>query len=346
MIPHSQPWITPEDAAAMQAALTSGFIGQGRRNEEFEQQLGAWVGGTGGVSTASGTAALCLALRSLGCGPGDEVILPTYICRNLLQAVQSMDAIPVLCDSGPDWLVEPANVASLVTPHTKILLLPHIYGLFADIAAFRSFGVPIIEDCAQAIDVRGGHPIAGDLAVFSFHPTKCLTTGEGGMVVARDAARLDRLRALRDDIAAGSARRVFAPLSDLAAALGLSQLARYEKGLRRRRAQAAAYAQALEGIDIVDFNWYGRRDAMFYRFPLRIAGGLEYVATAMQAQEVTVRRGVNELLHRLLGRADAEFPQAMRHFQETVSVPIYPALTEANLARCLDAVRKVFTALN
>ena len=300
MIVHSKPWITKDDMAATQNALASGFIGQGERAAEFERKMSGWVGGVGGVAVASGAAAIHLALHALSCGVGDEVILPTYVCRSLLQAVQAVGAVPVVCDVGPDWLVEPANVAPLVTPRTKALLLPHLYGMFVQVEAFRVFGVPIIEDCAQAVAAFKAQPMAGDLAVFSFHPTKCLSTGEGGMAVTRDMKHLEQLRMLRDDNAVRGARRVFSPLSDLAAALGISQLARYEEGLRRRQIQASAYAKALAGTK-VDFGWFGRRKSMFFRFPLHTRGGFERTSFEMGAAGVTVRRGVDELLHRLLG---------------------------------------------
>jgi perosamine synthetase len=341
MIPHSQPWITGDDTEAVKKALESGQITQGALAREFELKMCARVGGADGIAVASGTSALRLALQYLRCGQGDEVVLPTYVCRHLLQAVRSVGAKPVLCDVGPDWLVEPSTVAPHVTPRTKALILPHLYGLFVDIKSFRQFGVPIVEDCAQAVGSINSSPISGDVAIFSFHPTKCLTTGEGGMLVVRDAGSVPRLRELRDDSPGGGYRHNIAPLSDLSAALGLSQLARFEQALRRRSQFAEAYARALRG-SAASFEWFGRRKSMFFRFPLHTAGGLERVAEAFAGWGVTVRRGVDELLHRLLGRADSEFPEATRHFNETVSLPIYPSLTEGSFSRCVEAAQACF----
>jgi UDP-4-amino-4-deoxy-L-arabinose-oxoglutarate aminotransferase len=198
--------------------------------------------------------------------------------------------------------------------------------------------VPIIEDLAQGLGGEGKRPIRGDLAVLSFHPTKCLTTGEGGMLVVRDPKALGRLEEVTDVSRAGARIAVFSPLSDMAASLGQSQVARYDRGLRRRSEIASSYAGALEGSE-ANFDWYGRRECMFFRFPLRFAGGLGAVQEKFASAGVTVRRGVDELLHRLLGRPDSDFPRATQHYHETVSLPIYPALEDAELESCIAAAR-------
>lgn len=343
MIPvaHSKPSLTPADRDAVAAILATGMIGQGAQTIELEHQLSAWLGGTGGVAVGSGTAALTLALQAVGCGPGGEVIFPTYVCRAVLQAVCAVGSTPVPCDVGEDWLVEPAQVGPLVTPRTQAIIVPHLYGLFCDVAAFRGFNVAVVEDCAQALGPPGSHAMGGDVAVLSFHPTKCLTTGEGGMAIARAPELLTRMQKLRDDDTSGGARRLFSPLSDLAAALGLSQLRRYDSFLARRREIASCYAQALGRRGATLAPWWSRRPTMYFRFPLRIPDGLEGVAAGFSARGVTVRRGVDELLHRLAGLSDAAFPRAVRHYHETVSLPIYPALTDEELGRCAEAVRAI-----
>lgn len=146
MIPHSRPWITPSDLRAVRRTLDTAMIGQGNLTATWEKTLSAWVHGIGGVAVASGSAALELALRALHCRKGTEVIMPAYVCRDVYQAIVASGARPVLCDVGPDWLVEPENVAPLVSARTGALLLPHLYGLFLDLDRFRGFGVPIIED--------------------------------------------------------------------------------------------------------------------------------------------------------------------------------------------------------
>src|SRR5882672_10925683 len=174
MVPvtHSRSWITDADKQAVASVLATGMLAQGALTRELERKLASWVRAVDGVAAGSGSAALVLALRAIGVRSGDEVILPTYVCRSVLEAVLAVEGQPILCDVGEDWVVVHDCVTKLVTPRTKAVIVPHMYGVFADVESFRSIGIPVIEDCAQAIDVDGSRSISGDVAVFSFHPTK------------------------------------------------------------------------------------------------------------------------------------------------------------------------------
>jgi UDP-4-amino-4-deoxy-L-arabinose-oxoglutarate aminotransferase len=344
MISHSRPLITDADRRALDEVLASRMLAQGERTQQFEQKLSEWVGGEGGVAVGRGSAALVLALRALDIGEGDEVVLPTYVCRSVLEAVVTVGAVPVLCDVGPDWVVTDENVASVLTGRTQALIVPHMYGIFADVASLTRFGLPIIEDCAQAVDDKGKHPIRGDIAVFSLHPTKCFTTGEGGIGVTRDPARLAAMRVIRDGTGAAAQGRLFSPLSDLAAALGLSQLSRYHDALARRRVLANRYTAALEPLLPDSFRNHPARDGMYFRYPLKIAGGLDACSDRFARHGVCVRRGVDMLLHRLRGEPDANFKMAVALFETTVSLPLYPALTDEEHAVCVNAAVEIFSS--
>jgi perosamine synthetase len=339
---HSKPWIVGDDLTAVAAALRSGFIGSGRRTLEFEHRFSRWVKAANpGLSVGSGSAALYLAIKALGCGSEDEIVVPTYVCRSVLEAVIAAGARPVLCDVGQDWVVHPDNVALLITRRTKALIVPHMYGIFADVSAFRSFGVPIIEDCAQAIGSRASPVISGDVAVFSFHPTKCLTTGEGGMVVSSDKKIAARIRALRDGGDSSFDRKVFSPMSDLSAALGLSQLSRYDRMLARRREIASEYFRALAGcLPDAAVNLKGL-PSMFFRFPMTVPGGAERYRNVFLRKGIHVRRGVDTLLHRLQGLPDDQFPCAVELYRTTLSLPIYPAMSNQDLRRCVSSLKAI-----
>lgn len=340
-VAHSKPWILDEDIAAVSEVLASSMIGQGALVRRLERRLAGWLGMSDGVAAGSGSAALELALRGLGIGPGDEVVAPTYVCRSIVEAVLTVGAAPVLCDAGPDWVTTPGEVGRKMSGRCRAIVVPHLYGIFADIDAFRGFGVPIIEDCAQALDADGARPARGDVAVLSFHPTKCVAAGEGGLAVAADEALVERMRQWRDGHAGsgrGYAARVFSPLSDLAAALALRQLDRYDRALARRREIAGRYAEAVAAArpEALNRNALGR--SMHFRFPIRLPGGLGACESAFARHRVLVRKGVDELLHRGLGLPDEDFPSAVAHFETTVSIPIYPALTGADEARCIAAI--------
>jgi dTDP-4-amino-4,6-dideoxygalactose transaminase len=237
-----------------------------------------------------------------------------------------------------------ANAARVVGDRTCAIVIPHVYGIFADIESFRQFGVALIEDCAQALNAPGKQAVKGDVAVLSFHPTKCLTAGEGGMALASNAEVLARMRAYRDG-GDGYHGRLFSPLSDLAAGLAHAQLDRYDEGLARRREIAAGYRSAVELCTPSALNHPALDRSMFFRFPLRLPGGLAACQQAFAALGVQVRRGVDELLHRGMAYPDAAFPSAVAHFDTTVSLPIYPALSRAHELRCIDAVTQVLPRL-
>ena len=298
-----------------------------------------------GVAVGSGSAALVLALRGVGLRREDEVVLPTYVCRSVLEAVVAVDGIPVLCDVGEDWVVTAECVARRITPKTKAIIVPHMYGVFADVDSFRTFDVPVIEDSAQAVDNCERRSIAADVAVFSFHPTKCLTSGEGGMAVSSDPLVVAKMRKLRD----GSdgvleCGRMFSPLSDIAASLALSQLRRYPEALVRRGEIAHRYVETLETARPDCLNRNAFENSMFFRFPIRIRGGLGACQGSFLDRGIHVRRGVDVLLHRLIDQGDSDFPTSVELFNSTVSVPIYPALTAEEESRCADQIATVFSS--
>ena len=340
---HSRPWLPQQCHEAIRAVLRSGMIGQGETTREFERRMSAWVGAADGVAVGSGSAAVFLALAALEAGDGSEVILPTYVCPSVMDAVLTAGATPVLCDVGRDWVVTADNIKDLVNAHTRAIIVPHMYGIFADVASVRALGIPVIEDSAQAVDAHGARRIAGDILVFSFHPTKCLTTGEGGMAVTARADLLEKMRVLRDGT--GNRPRLFSPLADTGAALGVAQLEIYPEGLERRRRIAAAYREALQAVapQILPPEQSGT-GTMYFRFPLRVPGGLDAFAAEFWNEGIVVRRGVDRLLHRLAGLPDRRFPVAIRLFETTLSLPIYPALSEKELSRCIAAVRRILGA--
>jgi UDP-4-amino-4-deoxy-L-arabinose-oxoglutarate aminotransferase len=342
VIPHSRPWITLQDERAVGATLESEMIGQGEETGRLEAVVSRWMGiSQPGVAVGSGSAALSLALAGLGVGDGDEVVIPTYVHRSVLDAVRGTGARPVIADIGPNWVMTPDSAEPFLTGRTAAIVVPHMYGIFADVAAFQQFGVPVIEDFAQAFGGFREWPLAGDIGVFSFHPAACLTTGEGGMVVARDLELNVLLRELRDG--GCSVRRSFAPMSNLAAALGLSQLSRYRDALARRAAIAETYRQALgasAGSLLRRTPW---DRTMHLGFPITLTGGLDAFGQDFADRGITVRRGVEELMHRVIGEPDAPYALSTELFHTTVSIPIYPALTDREVGVCAQALSAVCT---
>jgi UDP-4-amino-4-deoxy-L-arabinose-oxoglutarate aminotransferase len=178
--------------------------------------------------------------------------------------------------------------------------------------------------------------------MFSFNATKCLATGEGGMIAASQPALLEYMRVLRDgDDHARMRDRIASPLTDLQAALGLSQLARYDSFLLRRKAIAEIYFEELKDCPI-DLPGNVRARSIFFRFPVLTGGDFDRQRAQFSALGVHVRRGVDQLLHRLVREDAADYPSAERTFEATVSLPLYPALTDVEVEQIVAACRAVW----
>ncbi len=164
------------------------------------------------------------------------------------------------------------------------------------------------------------------------------------MGIACDPALLAAMRSTRDGTGAASRGRLFSPLSDLAAALGLSQLARYHEALDRRRALADRYTAALEPLLPESFRHHAARDGMYFRYPVKIVGGLDAYQDRFARKNVCIRRGIdNKLLHQLRDESDANFKMSVALFETTVSLPLYPALTDEEHQACVDAAVEIFS---
>lgn len=338
MILHSKPWITEEDKQAVLSVLSKGMLAQGSVTKEFESGMAQWSGAKSGIAVSSGAGAIYLSLLALGIKTEDEVILPTYVCESVLQAVTATGAKGILCDVGINWVMEVAGVEKIINSKTKAIIVPHMYGIFADIASFRKFGAPVIEDCAQAVGDREIDKIKGDIAVFSFHPTKCFTSGEGGMMVTSNEELARKARNIRDGSEEEFSKRFLSPMSDLQAALGLSQLNRYPAFIKKRSEIAGKYMTDIAAIDQKILNYEAASSSMFFRFPIKINGGLEKYKPLFEEKGIHIRKGVDKLLHRLTGKNDAEFPVATELFNTTISVPIYPAMNEEEIKTCCDSL--------
>jgi perosamine synthetase len=342
-VPHSRPWIEPSDRLAVDNLLKGGMIAHGARVQAFEQAVANYLGATGGIACTSGTTALGLALKSLGIGAGDEVVLPTYVCWNVLSAVTAIGAIPRLCDVDDSGVLTVHTVRPLLSPRSRAIVAVHIFGHPCDIDSLASLGLPVIEDACQALGLEIDGRLAGTLGEFgvlSFHATKCLTTGEGGMLVSSKPCLLERARALAESAEQKNVAGATS-MADLQAALGLAQLERYPTFLERRRQLFAAFHEIACQL-VTTRPGYISQPPFLFRYTLRAQHGFERAQIALLAQGVQARRGVDELLHRRLGLDDCDYPGAVELFEHVVSLPFYPSLTEQEQAQVLRAIQKVF----
>jgi perosamine synthetase len=262
-IPLSSPDINENDIAAVVAVLRSSRLSLGPVLEDFEQELAGYLKAPHAVAVSSGTAGLHLSLLALGIGAGDEVIVPSFTFIAAANAIRYVGAVPVFVDVDATTLnMDPSLVERLITPRTRALVVVHTFGFPAaltpllDIA--RRWDLRVIEDACEAIGAEyKGQRVGtfGDAGVFAFYPNKQITTGEGGMVVAKDAAVAATVRALRnhgrkptgnwfEHCELGYNYR----LAEMNCALGLGQLRRIETILGLRASVAAGYEKQLRDV--------------------------------------------------------------------------------------------------
>jgi len=333
MIPHSRPAIDETDINGVLSVLQSGCLVQGTEVALFEKEMAAFIGVKSAVAVSSGTAALHLALLALHIGPGDEVIIPSFVCTALLNAVRLVGATPVLSDIDEGHFnMAVTDVKRRLTTKTKALIVPHLFGQAADIRELTALGLPIIEDCAQSLGGRYLTKMTGSygiLSIYSFYATKLLATGEGGMVMSPDEKLTEYMRDLRDyDEKDDDRLRYNYKMTDMQAALGRSQRKRLPDFLNRRQAIARRYDQALQALGFPLPSKQPDRDHIFYRYILQ-HGQVEQLMRAMTDRGIACRRPIYRPLHHYLGRVD--FPVTERAWQESLSIPIYPALRNEDI---------------
>lgn len=339
VIPHSRPALGDDEARAADAVIRSGRVAQGPAVRDFEAAVADLTAMRGGVAVSSGSAALELALLVLGIGAGDEVILPSYVCSAPWLAVTRVGAGATLVDIEPgSYALDPAAVRRAVSPRTRAIIVPHLFGLPADLTALESLGLPLIEDCAQTLGAtERGRPVGGvgRVTVCSFYATKLLCAGEGGMLLSNDTEMLDKARALRDydeapDLRPAAFNR---KMTDLQAAVGLAQARRFRTLLARRAAIASAYAAGLKPLGLEPPAVPEGRTHVYYRYVIRLAAGsaLDEVLGRMEQGGVQGRRPVFRPLHRYLGLSG--FPATETAQAQALSLPLYPDLTEEEVAR-------------
>jgi dTDP-4-amino-4,6-dideoxygalactose transaminase len=345
--------IAAELRAAFEEVAARGDYILGESLERFEREFAAYLGAAESVGVASGTVALELGLEALGIGPGDEVIVPahTYIASAL--AVLHAGAEPVLCDVDAETgLVDLASAAEAVSDRTAALMVVHLYGQACDMDAATRFagdrGLALVEDTAQAHGARWrGKRVGsfGDVAGFSFYPSKNLgALGDGGAVATSDGAVAARLRELRnlgqrrkgEHVALGYNER----LDTLQAAFLSVKLAHLDQWNHQRRAAAAAYDRFLPARVRRLPHREGAED-VFHLYPVR-ADNRDAIVERLRAAGIGVGLHYHPAVHehpplarvRTVGVGEAE-----RWAREELSLPMFPGLSEGEVARVADRLK-------
>lgn len=374
-IPYARPDLDRSEAAAVLRVLRSGWIARGPQARRFERACAERLEASHAIACSSGSGALEIALRALGIGPGDQVVVPTLTWVASAMAVRVVGAEPVFCDVDARTLnATRETVAAAWTERTRAVVAVDLAGVPHDAAGLRALcdarGAFLVEDAAHAFGARfpDGTPVGRDglahATCFSFHPTKTITTAEGGLVTCDDAALAERLRRVRS----GGLTRDFPGargpwdlcatdvggnhhLSELHAALGLVQLERLDELLERRRSACAAlYAclHALEGEIELPVHPPGSSHNLFLvRLPppddaARRDALLAHVRAAGVQAHVHY-----PLLHRQPVFAAGEppaLPVAESYERRALTLPLFPSIRPEELARVFDALSAALVA--
>ncbi len=344
-IPHSRPTLGSEEIKAASAVIESGHIAEGGIVNEFEKEFARRLGVAYAVATNSGTAALHLSLLAMGIGMGDEVIMPSFVCTALLNAVNYVGASPVIADINPlTYNIDPDDVKKRLTDRTRAIVVPHLFGLPADLESLSALNVPVIEDCAQAV---GGwfndRPLGtlGELGIFSFYATKMMACGEGGMVVSNSEKLSARISDLKTyDEKAQYEIRFNYKMTDIQAAIGLVQLKRLNSFIQQRRHIAKRYLKELSfaGLNLP----LQETDHIYYRFVIGVKGNSQAIIQDLNDKGIGCRRPIHTPLHHCLEISG--YPITDDAWETSLSIPIYPSLTDEDLDRVIAMVSETLTS--
>jgi aminotransferase EvaB len=348
--------LEPEIMAAVAKVFVSGRLILGEAVSGFEADFAAYCGRSHGVGVNSGTDALMLALKALDVGPGDEVITVPNTAVPTVSAIENAGARTRFVDIEPDgMLMDPAKLEAAITDRTKAILPVHLYGQNADMAAImeiaRAKGIRVLEDCAQSTGaltgaIRSG--AFGDLAAFSFYPTKLLGAyGDGGMVIADDEALAARLKSLR---MYGMQGRYYADehgynsrLDEVQAAILQVKLSRLDGWIGRRRELADRYRAGLGDTGLtLPVEMDGNRHAYYIyvvSHPERDA-----LIAGLRDADIHVNISYPWPIHIMTGYAhlgykEGDFPVAEAAAERIFSLPMYPGLTDAQQDRVIEVLR-------
>jgi perosamine synthetase len=347
----AKPQLGDEEKAAVMAVLDSGMLAQSKRVAEFEARFAEFCGVKHAVAVASGTASLWVTLMAHGIGPGDEVITTPFSFIASSNCILYVGAQPVFVDIEPDTcLIDATAIEAKITERTRAILPVHLYGQPCDMTAIMDIAdrhnLIVIEDACQAHGATFEGQQVGSFGTgcFSFYPTKNMTTGEGGIVTTNDDALADRLRLLRNH---GQSERYRHEIlgyhfrtTDIQAAIGLVQLEKLPAWNEQRIANAQYLSDRLRGVRIPTVR-PGRRH-VFHQYTIRVPRDRQAFQDHLKEQ------GVGSAIHypcpihhqpvyTSLGYKDV-LPQAESVAQEVLSLPVYPALSEADLDRIVAAV--------
>ncbi|MHA2209142.1 MAG: UDP-4-amino-4,6-dideoxy-N-acetyl-beta-L-altrosamine transaminase [Candidatus Thorarchaeota archaeon] len=375
-IPYGKQWISDDDIEKVVEVLKSDFLTTGPVIQQFEEEFARYVGAEYAVAVANGTAALHLAAAAAGAKKGSEVITTPMSFAATANCILYNSGKPIFADITERGLIDPAEVEKKLTNATTGIIPVHYMGLPSELAEISKIAQDnelfVIEDACHAIGAKyRTNPIGNcrysDLAVFSFHPVKHITTGEGGIITTNHEELYDLLRTLRTHgITKDPSKYKFSNrepwyqemqylgfnyrLTDIQAALGLSQLSRIDQFIQRRREIAARYSDFLEEmsdqVELIPEREYEFHSYHLFvikaRDPKRRKPVFDYLAERGVYCQVHYIPIYRHPYYRDLGYGKESLPRTEELYDSILSIPMYPAMTDTEVDYVLESIRKAF----
>jgi len=339
-LPIFRPTLKRRDMGSVLSCIVSDKLGPGDLVRDLVGRVCQALGAGGGVTVSSPYAGLSLALEALGLAPGDGVVLSALAPAVHLRAIRDRGLVPLLADVDPEsGCIDPASAGALAANGAKALVAHHALGFVADLEALRGTGLPVVEEASQAFGARyaGGAPCggSGDLSLLSLEPEGIVTCGGGALVLARTRPAAAGLRR------SSEASPVYAPLPDLNAALGISQVAALERFLAVRREIGAAYAQALLKSRHRPLVQKGEAEPVPFSFPVLLADGMKDARAFALKKGIETLPAFGECAAAVDGAAADSCPHARSLMLRCLLFPLYPMLAR----RDVETVAKVLASL-
>jgi perosamine synthetase len=366
MIPVSEPLVTEREIELVLDCLKSGWISSaGKYLDQFENGWAKYCDMPYGIAVSNGTTALQITVQLLDLQPGEEVIMPTFTIISCAQAVTYCRGIPVLIDSDPrTWQMDVSQIEAKITPRTRAIMVVHIYGHPADMDPIteiaRKYKLKIIEDAAEVHGAEykdrkcGGF---GDTSIFSFYANKIITTGEGGMVLAKHENLAEKARSLRNLCFQKSRRFLHEEtgynyrLTNIQAALGVAQLERFERIVERKRAIAHAYNKLLKdipGIELPVEEPWAKNVYWVYGIIIQGKTGLngEQFALKLAAKGIETRPfflGMHEqpVFQKMGLFKNEKYPVAERLARQGIYIPSGLTIKDNEIEQVSEAIRDI-----
>lgn len=332
MINHSKTFLDKNDSVAVLASITKRYLTANSKKQLFEESLAETLNIKHVRVTNSGTMAFYKILLTLGVFENDEILLPNYICHDLLGPIKALKAKVVPYDNAPNsWLSSIDEIIRKITPNTKVIVVNHAFGyVFKDIKQLKKLipqNIQIVEDCCHSIalgrsigtELIGEHSLC---AFYSFNATKYIATGEGGAISSKNKVFISNL----DKIKIGD------NLSDINCCLGLSQLKKLDKFIQIRKEIASEYYSHFEQFVPKHMDV---KSCLFFRFPILVNDS----ALFLKNKKVLYRKGVDSLLTDYIG--GPSLSNSEKIISKTVSLPIYPSLKKSEIKTVINLTKQI-----